>query len=67
MFSLVDPYSFESVRQKWYPEVKHHCGNVPIILVGNKLDLRDDNETTDRLKEKGLAPISYSQVCNSTS
>lgn len=42
-------------------EVSHHCPNTPVILVGTKLDLREDRETIDRLKEKGLAPISYEQ------
>ena len=46
---------------QWFPEVSHHCPNTPIILVGTKLDLRDDGETIDKLKEKKLAPISYPQ------
>ena len=29
---------------QWYPELQHHCPDVPIILVGTKLDLRDDKE-----------------------
>ena len=53
-FSLVSPVSLERVRSKWYPEVSHHCPNTPIILVGTKLDLRDDKE----LKEK---PITFPQ------
>ena len=60
-FSLVNPASFENVRAKWYPEVRHHCHNVPIILVGTKLDLRSDIDTIDRLKDKRLAPITYPQ------
>lgn len=60
-FSLVNPASFENVRAKWYPEVRHHCPNVPIILVGTKLDLREDRETIEKLKEKRLAPITYPQ------
>jgi len=60
-FSLVNPASFENVRAKWYPEVRHHCPGVPIILVGTKLDLREDKETIDKLKEKRLAPITYPQ------
>lgn len=43
-FSLVLPTSFEHVKQKWYPEISHHCPGVPIILVGNKMDLRDELE-----------------------
>ena len=61
-FSLVNPTSFENVRAKWYPEVRHHCPNVPIILVGTKLDFREDRETIEKLKEKRLAPITYPQV-----
>ncbi|XP_052327858.1 ras-related C3 botulinum toxin substrate 3-like isoform X1 [Oncorhynchus keta] len=60
-FSLVSPASFENVRAKWYPEVRHHCPNTPIILVGTKLDLRDDKDTTERLRDKKLSPITYPQ------
>ncbi len=42
--------------------MSHHCPNTPIILVGTKLDLRDDKETIDKLKEKRLAPITFPQV-----
>ena len=35
---------------------------MPIILVGTKLDLREDKETIEKLKDKRLAPITYPQV-----
>lgn len=39
-FSIASPSSFENVTSKWYPEIKHHCPDAPIILVGKfKLDL----------------------------
>jgi len=60
-FSLISPTSFENVRAKWYPEVSHHCPNTPIILVGTKLDLREDKETIEKLKDKKLMPITYPQ------
>ena len=41
--------------------VRQHCPNTLIILVGTKLDLRDDEETTEKLKERHLAPITYTQ------
>lgn len=56
-FSLTSPASYENVRAKWFPEVSHHCPQTPIILVGTKLDLRDDKETIEKLKEKKLSPI----------
>jgi len=60
-FSIISPASFENVRAKWVPEIKHHNPNTPCLLVGTKLDLRDDKETLDRLAEKKLAPITYEQ------
>uniref|UniRef100_A0A2K5XCJ0 Rho-related GTP-binding protein RhoG n=1 Tax=Mandrillus leucophaeus TaxID=9568 RepID=A0A2K5XCJ0_MANLE len=59
-FSLVSPASFENVRAKWYPEVRHHRPNTPIILVGTELELRDDKDTIEKLKKK-LTPITYLQ------
>ncbi|CAO3653486.1 unnamed protein product [Cunninghamella echinulata] len=61
-FSLVSPPSFENVRTKWYPEISHHAPNIPMILVGTKLDLREDPETVERLKQKKMSPISYTQA-----
>jgi Ras-related C3 botulinum toxin substrate 1 len=28
------------ILAQWYPEICHHAPNIPIILVGTKLDLR---------------------------
>ncbi|XP_007910146.1 ras-related C3 botulinum toxin substrate 1 isoform X2 [Callorhinchus milii] len=61
-FSMVSPASFQNVRAKWFPEVKRHCPHSPIILVGTKLDLREDKETLDKLKEKNLAPVTCEQA-----
>jgi len=60
-FSLVSPASFENVRAKWVPEVRHHCPKAPIILVGTKLDLRDDQTTIEKLRLNKQAPITYPQ------
>lgn len=58
-FSLLSfPFT---VLCQWYPEVRHHCPSTPIILVGTKLDLRDEKDTIEKLKEKKLAPITYPQ------
>jgi len=60
-FSIIAPSSFENARAKWFPEVFHHCPNTPVILVGTKLDLRDDQETINKLASKKQVPITYEQ------
>src|SRR5690349_15255567 len=58
-FSVTNPSSFENVSERWYSEITHHCPNTPILLVGTKIDLRNDEESIARLREKGENPISY--------
>ena len=60
-FSLVSPASFENVSTAWVPEIRHTSDNVPIILMGTKLDVREDKELIERSKEKRLAPITHPQ------
>ena len=47
---------------QWYPEIDHHAPNIPIILVGTKLDLREDPATLDALRQKRMEPVSYDQA-----
>nr|O76321.1 RecName: Full=Rho-related protein racG; Flags: Precursor [Entamoeba histolytica HM-1:IMSS]AAC24704.1 small GTPase RacG [Entamoeba histolytica] len=56
-FSVIAPASYENVEGKWKPEIDQHCPNVPIILVGTKIDIRDDPEQVKRLAEKNIVPI----------
>lgn len=34
--------SFEHIYN-WHNELKNHCGNIPVVLFANKVDLVDDN------------------------
>jgi len=61
-FSIVSPPSFDNVKAKWYPEIEHHAPSVPIILVGTKLDLRDDRATAEALRARKMEPVSYEQA-----
>lgn len=61
-FSIVSPPSFDNVKAKWFPEIEHHAPGVPIILVGTKLDLRDDRATAEGLRAKKMEPVSYEQA-----
>lgn len=38
--------SFQNVP-KWLENIKEHCGDIPIILFGNKIDLLDENLQSD--------------------
>ena len=60
-FSVVSPPSFENVRAKWNPEITHHCPGTAKLLVGTKVDLREDKDTMDRLADKKMSPISPEQ------
>ncbi|EGF84441.1 rho family small GTP binding protein cdc42 [Batrachochytrium dendrobatidis JAM81] len=56
-FSVVSPASFENVKEKWFPEVRHHCPGVPCLIVGTQMDLRDDNATIEKLAKNRQKPI----------
>ena len=52
-FSVVSPASFENVKEKWVPEITHHCPKTPFLLVGTQSDLRDSQDAPAlALKEK---------------
>ncbi|KAG2662810.1 hypothetical protein PVAP13_1KG557900 [Panicum virgatum] len=59
-FSLISKASYENVSKKWIPELRHYAPGVPIILVGTKLDLRDDKQFF--VDHPGAVPISTAQV-----
>ncbi|KAF7136338.1 hypothetical protein RHSIM_Rhsim08G0032100 [Rhododendron simsii] len=58
-FSLISKASYENVSKKWIPELKHYAPGVPIVLVGTKLDLRDDKQFF--IDHPGAVPISTAQ------
>ena len=60
-FSLVHPISLENVKEKWSPELAHHAPEVPKLLVGTKMDLREDMKTIEKLKETRQKPVSSAQ------
>jgi len=56
-FSVTSPASFENVREKWFPEVHHHCPGVPCLIVGTQTDLRDDPQVRDKLAKQKMQPV----------
>lgn len=60
-FSVVDPASYENVRSKWKPELQNHDVAAPLLLIGTKIDLREDQDTLSRLAKDSMSPITYEQ------
>ena len=55
---MVSPSSFENVKEKWVPEITHHCQKTPFLLVGTQIDLRDDAVTIEKLAKNKQKPLS---------
>ena len=67
-FSVGHPPSFENVQDKYVPEIKHYCPEVPFLLVGTQADLRHDRATLDKLaknKEKAVSKEAGEMVAKS--
>jgi Ras family protein A len=60
-FSIDSPDSLENIPEKWNPEVKHFCPNVPVVLIGNKKDLRNDEGTKKELMKMRQEPVRTEQ------
>ena len=56
-FSVVSPSSYKHIKVKWVPEITHHCPKTPFLLVGTKIDLRDDAGTIEKLSKNKQKPI----------
>jgi len=61
-YAITSPTSFENIAHKWHPEITHHAPGVPFILVGTKMDLRNDQETLSKLNKKGMAPVTSEEA-----
>lgn len=55
VFSVDAPVSLTNVEAMWWPEVKHFCFEAPLLLVGNKKDLRNSPESAE-------LPVSYEEA-----
>src|SRR5687768_9212416 len=55
-FSVVSETSYKNIKNRWWPEVMHHCPTKN-ILVGTKTDLRSKPEFLEALAERGLSVV----------
>ncbi|XP_061418916.1 rho-related GTP-binding protein RhoA-C-like [Lethenteron reissneri] len=56
-FSIDSPDSLGNITDRWTAEVRHFCPNVPIVLVGNKKDLRNDDNAKRELAKIKQEPV----------
>ncbi|XP_039160391.1 rac-like GTP-binding protein RAC1 isoform X1 [Eucalyptus grandis] len=58
-FSLVSRASYENILKKWIPELQHYAPGIPLVLVGTKVDLREDKHYL--ADHPGLVPVTTAQ------
>lgn len=64
-FSVVDPVSLQNIKDKWVPEVRRHTNKqIIIILIGTKIDIRDDPNVLNELYDEKMSPITFEDGMN---
>ncbi|CAG8515241.1 11064_t:CDS:10 [Ambispora gerdemannii] len=56
VYSIDDPHTFNRLASYWLPYIRSLGVNVPVVLVGNKIDLRGDQVTNQSLEDE-IIPI----------
>lgn len=54
--------SLDNVEVKWLDEIHEHCPGVKLCLVALKCDLREDQNTLEKLARQGESPVTYEDV-----
>ncbi|CAH8471590.1 unnamed protein product [Schistosoma bovis] len=60
-FSVDNPDSLDNISTKWMPEIRNFLPNIPVILVANKKDLRNDSSTKRELQRMKQKPVTESE------
>jgi GTPase SAR1 family protein len=50
------------VQQRWLPEIEKHCPNAQILVVGTKIDLREDVNVLKKLSSKDQKIITFEEA-----
>jgi len=61
VFSVVSRNSYNNVTNVWLPEIQQHCPGTPIVLVGAKMDLRDDPHMIQKTEQMGKPIVSVKE------
>ena len=62
-FSVGGEDSFKNTRDKWWPEITHHCNDAKLFLIGTKIDLRNTQDASTLIApEKAVQMAEYIQA-----
>ena len=53
--------SLQNVVETWLPELRHQAPRAPLILVGTKIDLRDNTTALQQLQKKRQRPVTFEE------
>jgi small GTP-binding protein len=62
VYSCISPASFNNLREKWIPELQHHCPDTPFIIVGTKKDMKEDEFVLNTLAKQGTSVVDIDTV-----
>ncbi len=65
VFSHTDDESFEHI-DNWHEELKSICGDIPVVLFGNKLDLVDEDGLNDEKVEQLVEERNFHSAYNTS-
>jgi small GTP-binding protein len=58
MFDVANPDALARVESMWTPEIRHHIPGAPILLLGTKIDLRENHLVVQKLHDLGKTIVS---------
>ncbi|AWP05135.1 putative rho-related GTP-binding protein RhoU-like [Scophthalmus maximus] len=56
-YSVVRPCSFRNLIERWVPEIRQHCPDAPLVLVGTQVDLKEDVQVLIHLAQNQQRPV----------
>lgn len=54
-YAIDSPESLKNVTEVWVQEIRHYCPTCPILLIGNKSDLRSDPKAVSLAEAKTVS------------
>lgn len=46
VFDVTRPETLERIKSKWMPDIKTHVGDIPLLVLANKVDLEDERKVS---------------------